>query len=173
MAQQYKIDKVADLKELFASKSEYVFSDYRGLSVEKITDLRRKLRKLNSKFVVMKNSYINIIAKDYNIAELNDNTKGPTAVTFSDSNNISEAIKTLFDFSKESTLKVKGGWIDGNVYDAKGIEVISKLPGKPQMIAMLMATMNAPLQNFVYSCNDIIGRFVRVVNAVAEQKKGA
>lgn len=173
MAQQYKIDKVADLKELFSSKSEYVFSDYRGLSVEKITDLRRKLRKFDSKFVVMKNSYINIIAKDYNIAELNDNTKGPTAVTFSDSSNISEAIKTLFDFSKESTLKVKGGWIDGTVYDAKGIEVISKLPGKPQMIAMLMATMNAPLQNFVYSCNDIIGRFVRVVNAVAEQKKGA
>lgn len=82
MAQQYKIDKVADLKELFSSKSEYVFSDYRGLSVEKITDLRRKLRKFDSKFVVMKNSYINIIAKDYNIAELNDNTKGPTAVNF-------------------------------------------------------------------------------------------
>ncbi|HNZ26214.1 MAG TPA: 50S ribosomal protein L10 [Spirochaetota bacterium] len=173
MAQQYKIDKVAELKELFDSKSEYVFSDYRGLSVEKMTDLRRRLKKLDSKFVVIKNSYINIIAKNNNMPELNDNTKGPTAVTFSDSDNISEAIKTLFDFSKGTTLKVKGGWIDGIVYDAKGIEVISKLPGKPQMIAMLMATMNAPLQNFVYSCNDVIGRFVRAVNAVAEQKKGA
>lgn len=173
MAQQYKIDKVESLKKYFKDNSNYFFTDYRGLNVEKITDIRRKLSSLSSKFIVIKNSYIDIITKENGISDLKQNTVGPTAVAFTPDSQVTEVAKLLFNFTKESSLKIKGGWVDGSLLDEKSVEALSKLPGKPQLIAMLMSTMNAPLQNFVYATNDIITRFVRVVNAVAEQKKGA
>ena len=170
MVQQYKIDRVNHVKEYFDGNQSYVFNDYSGLNVEKITELRDQLRKLNSKFVVIKNNYITKIAKEKEIPDLGDNLIGPTAVAFTN-DDVSEVLKVLFKYTKDSTLKVKGGWVDGRVFDKEELDALSKLPGRDQLIAMLMSTLNAPLQNFVFACNDVIGRFVRALNAVAESKK--
>jgi len=170
MPQQYKIDKVSSLKDNFEKSKNFIFTDFRGLTVEKITELRNTLRKLNSKYVIMKNSYIRILAKTKGIDDLKDNAVGPTAVAFVN-DEVAEVTKSLVEFTKTSSLKVKGGWIDNNLLNAEQLDALSKLPSKIQLIAMLMSTMNATTQKFVYACNDVIGRFVRVVNAVAEQKK--
>ncbi|HPP03291.1 MAG TPA: 50S ribosomal protein L10 [Spirochaetota bacterium] len=172
MPQQYKIDKINSLTEVFNNSNGYIFTDFRGLTVDVLTDLRRKLRKLNSKYIVIKNNYIKILAKNRGIEDLKDSVVGPTAVAFIQGD-FSEAAKVLLEISKNSNLKIKGGWVDGLLLDANQVEAFSKLPSKTQLIAMLMSVMNAPVQKFAYACNDVISRFVRVVNAVAEQKKGA
>ncbi|HOJ62893.1 MAG TPA: 50S ribosomal protein L10 [Spirochaetota bacterium] len=172
MPQQYKIDKINSLTEVFNNSNGYIFTDFRGLTVDVLTDLRRKLRKLNSKYIVIKNNYIKILAKNRGIEDLKDSVVGPTAVAFIQGD-FSEAAKVLLEISKNSNLKIKGGWVDGLLLDVNQVEALSKLPSKTQLIAMLMSVMNAPVQKFAYACNDVISRFVRVVNAVAEQKKGA
>jgi large subunit ribosomal protein L10 len=172
MVKQYKIDKVKEMKVFFDDNKDYIFTDYKGLSVEKFTNLRKALKKYNAKATVIKNNYVRIIAEDKKIPNVDKFTTGPTAIVFS-KDDTNEVVKILFDFTKTSSLKVKGGYADGVLMDDVAIESFSKLPGKKQMIAMVMATMNAPLQNFVYACNDAIGRFVRVVNAIAEKDKPA
>ncbi len=173
MAQQYKINKVQDLKEFFEKNPNYIFTDYRGLNVESITEIRKNLAKSGAKFIVIKNTFIDLIAKEKGIDDLKENTIGPTAVAFTNADGVAEVAKYLINFTKESSLKVKGGWVDGALLDAKAIEALSKLPSKAQLIAMMMSTMNAPIQNFVAASNDVIARFVRVLNAVADKKKEA
>lgn len=173
MAQQYKIDKVQDLKKYFEDNPNYIFTDYRGLNVESITDIRKNLAKSGAKYVVIKNNFIDLIAKERGIDDLKDNTVGPTAVAFVSEDGVPEVAKYLVNFTKESTLKVKGGWVDGSLLDAKGVEALSKLPSKAQLIAMMMSTMQAPIQNLAAASNDVITRFVRTLNAIADKKKEA
>jgi len=99
--------------------------------------------------------------------------KGPTAVAFvkTDSN---EVAKILLDFAKETpTLVIKGAMIDRQFMDTKQIEAFSKLPGRSQLIAMLMSAMQAPAQNLVYVINAIPTKLVRVLKAIEEQKAQA
>jgi large subunit ribosomal protein L10 len=170
MPKQYKIDKVSDLKQYFESNKNYIFTDFKGLTVEKFSAIRAELRKFNSKLVVMKNTYARIIAKEKKLPNVDQFTTGATAIAFGNED-INEVVKKLFEFGKESPIKVKGGFAEELLMDGKQLEAFSKLPGKKQLLSMVMATMNAPVQNFAYACNDSICRFVRVVNAVAEKKK--
>jgi large subunit ribosomal protein L10 len=170
MAQQYKIDKVNSMKQYFNENSSYIFNNFSGLTVEKITKLRRKLYEFNTKFIVIKNNYIKKILKEKEMQTADEVLAGPTAVAFV-KDDVSNILKILFDFTKDTPLKVKGGFADGSFFDGNGLESLSKLPGRKELIAMFMRTLNAPLQNFVYACNDVIGRFVRVLNAVGEKKK--
>lgn len=173
MPQQYKIDKVNDLKSHFEKASDFIFTSYRGLTVEKITELRKRLRPLDSKYVVIKNNYIKVIGKEKGVDDFGANVKGPTAVAFAEKD-VNEVAKALFAFKEQGAeqLEIKGAYIAGKVLNADEIKAVSKLPGRNQLLAMVMATMNAPLQNFVYATNDVAGRFVRVVDAVRQQKEG-
>lgn len=173
MAQKYKIDKINELTEVFNNSKSYIFTDFRGLTVESITELRRKLRNVNARYIVIKNNYIKILAKNKGIGDLKENVIGPTAVVFVQQDEFSEVAKEIINFSKNFSLRVKGAWLDNILLTAEQVDVYSKLPGKSQLIAMLMSVMNAPVQKFVYACNDVIVRFVRVVNAIAEKKENA
>ncbi len=170
MAQQYKVDKINNLKENFNSKKSYIFSNYSGLNVEKITELRKQLNKLNSKFIVIKNTYIKRILKDLNIPEMDSILTGPTAVTFLNED-INEVLKILFNYTKTSSLVIKGGWAEEKIFNTDELNILSKLPGKKELIGMFMSTLNAPIQKFVYSTNDIIARLVRAIDAVGKLKK--
>jgi large subunit ribosomal protein L10 len=76
----------------------------------------------------------------------------------------------LFDFTRDSTLKIKGGLVEGRIVSSSEVEAISRLPGRNELYAMLMGTMNAPLSNFVYALNGIVTKLVRTVQAVADSK---
>jgi len=169
MAQQYKVEKVEQLKGYFNENKFYIFSNFAGLNVEKITSLRRQLRKVNSNFVVMKNNYIRKILPEDKTVELKAPLFGPTAVAFA-KDDVSEVLKVLFNFTKDSTLAVKGGWGEDRSFSAKDLEALSKLPSRKELLAHLLATMKAPIQNFTFACNDVVTRFVRVCNAVKATK---
>ncbi len=170
--QDYKIAAVGELKDSFQDVSDFIFADYRGLSVGQISELRKKLREKEATFKVVRNSFARLAFKDLDKESVSDYLVGPTAVAISpkDSN---EVAKILFDFVKEApTLKVKGALVSGTIYDSAQVEEFSKLPGRLDLISMLMSAMNGAIRNCAMALNDINTRLVRVVKAVADQKGG-
>jgi large subunit ribosomal protein L10 len=167
---EVKTGAVEELKELFKQSSDYIFTDYRGLSVAQITELRNKLREQHTAFRVVKNRFAKIALKDMGKPEVEELLIGPTAVALP-AQEAGPATKILVDFGKDHSVEIKGGIIDGRVFDVKQMEAFSRLPTRLELIAQLMGTMNAPLQNFVYTLNAVPQKLVRVLQAVADKKE--
>ncbi|MDR1785844.1 MAG: 50S ribosomal protein L10 [Spirochaetaceae bacterium] len=143
---QAKIEAVATARALFEGYNDYIFADYRGLTVEQITGLRRLLRAKESAFKVVKNNFARIAFSEMKIDGVSDFLVGPTAVALA-KDDTNDVAKILYDFAKEApALQIKGGYISAELYDPKKLEAFSKLPGKKQLIAMLMAAINGPAQ---------------------------
>jgi len=168
--QQYKIDTVNDIKEKLEG-ADVLFTDYRGLNVEQVTNLRKQLREKNAIFSVVKNNLIRIAFQQLNLPEEESCFFGPTAVAIAKSD-IGAIAKIMVDFAKEAPLQFKGGIIGGKSFSAERIEAVSRLPGKEQMISILMSTMNAPIRNLMYAMNGVAQKLVRTLQAVADKKKG-
>ena len=144
--QPAKTAAIEEAKKIFADYSDFIFADYRGLTVEQITALRDKLREKNAVLKVVKNNFARIAFEDMKVENVSDYLKGPTVVAMAkeDSN---EVAKVLFDFAKDApALSVKGASIANEIYDQAKIEAYSKVPGKKQLYAMLRSAMNGPIQ---------------------------
>lgn len=168
--QDVKVQSIDALKETFGAAPDYIFADYRGLTVEQITALRKQLRAKDAEFKVVKNNFARIAFEQLEAPDVASYLVGPTAVAISpkDSN---EVAKIMLDFSKETpALKVKGGLVGKTVYDGAQVVAFSKLPGRKELIAMLMSVMNAPARNLAAALNDINARLVRTVKAIADKK---
>jgi large subunit ribosomal protein L10 len=171
--QSSKAEAISLLREMIGGANDFVFAEYRGLTVEQISSLRKQLREKGATLHVVKNNFARIAFEELGYTkDVQPALSGPTAVTFvkSDSN---EVVKLLLDFAKEvPALKVKGALVDKGYMDDSKIEAFSKLPGRSQLIAMLMSTMNGPAQNLVYVLNAIPTKLVRVLKAIEEKKAG-
>lgn len=173
--QDYKIKAIEQLKTQFEAEgesSDYIFADYRGLTVGQITELRSQLRGKEAVFKVVKNNFARLAFEEMKAPDVSKYLFGPTAVAIvpKDSN---EVAKLLFDFAREApVLKVKGGLMGKAVYDAAQVEAFSKLPGRLELISMLMSVMNAPARNLAAALNDIPSRLVRTVKAIADKAPG-
>lgn len=165
-----KVAAINELKEEFEGVENFIFTDYRGLTVEQITELRNKLREQGSKYRVVKNRFAKIALRELEKPEVGDLLVGPTAVVVS-GEEAGAAAKELFAFAKDAPVEVKGGIIGSEVFDSEQMKAYSKLPTKPELIAKLMGTMNAPIQNFVYVLNAVPEKFVRTLQAVADSKE--
>ena len=144
--QPAKTQAIEETKKAFSEYNDFIFTEYRGLTVEQITALRKKLREHEAPLKVVKNNFARVAFEEMKIENVADYLKGPTAVVMAkeDSN---EAAKVLFDFAKDNqALVIKGGYIGNEIYDQAKIEAYSKVPGKKQLIAMLMSTINGPVQ---------------------------
>lgn len=142
--QPAKAAAIEETKKVLEEYANYVFVDYRGLTVEQITKLRDGLREKNSQLKVFKNNFAKIAFDELKNDEVAQYLSGPTAIALikEDAN---ESAKVLFDFAKDApSLVVKGAWVDGELYDAAKIEALAKLPGRKQLIAMLMSAINGP-----------------------------
>lgn len=142
--QPAKTAAIEEAKKILGGYANYVFIDYRGLTVEQITKLRDQLREKGSQLKVFKNNFARVAFEEMQNTQVAEYLSGPTAIAMikEDAN---ESAKILFDFIKDApTLAVKGAWVDGELYDQAKIEALSKLPGKKQLIAMLMSAINGP-----------------------------
>ncbi len=155
--QPAKIAAIESITNELKNASSFIFTEYRGLSVEQITALRTKLRENNCTYKVVRNNFARIAFDSVQI-EAKDYLVGPTAVALVDED-ANAAAKTLFSFAKEvPALVVKGGFVDGEFYDAKKMEEFSKLPSKKDLIAMFMSTVNATTAKFVRTVQAIIDK---------------
>jgi large subunit ribosomal protein L10 len=171
--QDAKVKSIGELKVSFSKAPDYIFANYRGLTVEQITNLRKLLRAKGAQFKVVKNNFARLAFEELEAPNVASYLTGPTAIAISpqDSNEIA---KILFDFAKEvPALSVKGGLVGRSVYDAKQVEAFSKLPGRLELVSMLMSVMNAPARNLAAALNDINARLVRTVKAVGDKKTDA
>lgn len=142
-----KEDAVKALREEFEGYNGYIFTDYRGMSVAQITELRNNLRKNDAQYRVVKNRYAKIAFKDLGKTGAEDQMIGPTAVALAKGDESNVVAKALFEAIKNGApMQVKGAIIDGKVMDAATVEALSKLPTKLELIASLMGTMKAPVQ---------------------------
>ena len=135
-----------------------VLVDYRGLTVEQDTNLRKQLREAGVVYKVYKNTMMNFAFKGTSCEELAPYLEGPSAVAISATDATAPA-RILCKFAKEADkLEVKGGMVEGLVYDAKGIEQIAKIPSREELLSKLLGSIQSPIANFA-----------RVMNQLAEK----
>lgn len=154
------------LVEKFSQSKTVVFADYRGLDVAGMSELRKQLRESGSECKVAKKTLIELAAKENKIDGLNQEIiPGPVAATFSYEDELA-GIKILFKFAKgNNNLKLLGGVFNGKVVSAEEVDKLAQIPSKEELIAKMMGSMNAPAGNFVGLLGNVLGSFVRVVNA--------
>jgi large subunit ribosomal protein L10 len=170
--QQYKTEAVAKLKEEFARTPDLILSDFRGLSFPQMIELRAKLREQGTSYRVVRNAFARLAMKEAGLPDVASMLEGPTAFAFL-GRDPSPAAKVIVDFTKSAPLTIKGGVVSGKVFSAKDIESLSRLPGRLQLLASLMGTLNAPLVNLMYVMNGVSSKLVRTLAAVADKKKAA
>lgn len=171
MVRADKLEAVESIKGYFEAGSSAVFLDYKGMTVEEVSNLRGEFRSLGVVYKVLKNSLVKhaLSGAPYGDA-LAPALVGMTAVAFS-GEEPGAAAKVVKAFAKTNDkLKVKAGLIDGQVLDAAAVnDRLATLPSKDEARASLLATMMAPAQQFVMLINTPAGNFVRLLNAKASK----
>ena len=162
-----------NLNERFSKAAVVIVSDYKGLNVTAINDLRRKLRQEEVEFKVAKNSLLIRASQETDVALIKDAFEGPSAVALSYGDPVAPA-KILTEFAKENEVfEIKVGILNGKVIDASGIKALSALPPREVLLGSLVATMNAVPTGFVRTLAEIPRRLLNVLQAVKEQKEAA
>lgn len=149
---------IQQITEDLKSASSLIFTEYRGMTVAQITDLRKQLRKNNCTFKVVRNNFTRIACEQLQLDSVKDFLVGPVAIAFV-KDEANEAAKTIFEFAENApALVVKCALVEGEFYDAQKIEAFSKLPGKKQLISMFMSTINATTAKFVRTLQAIVDK---------------
>ncbi len=155
---ELKAPIVAEISENIKDAQSVVVVDYRGLTVEQDTVLRRSLREAGVTYKVYKNTFINFAIKGTEFEGIAEYLEGPTAIAISKDDATAPA-RVISKFAKTApNLEVKGGVVEGNVYDAKGIEAVAQIPSRDELISKLLGSLQSPITNFA-----------RVMNQLAEK----
>lgn len=167
--QQHKIDQVAALRAALEEYPNVYFSDFRGLSVSQITELRGQLRELGARYTVVKNRYTRIALRELGREGVDDYLTGPTALALV--NGEAPAVsKALLDFGRNAPVKLKGGYVDGKAIGPQEAAELSRLPGREQLLAMLLAAIQGPVRSVAYLLRGSVEQVARVLQAVADRK---
>lgn len=159
-ALQAKQDAVKTISEGIKNSKAIAIVSYHGLTVAEITELRRKLAEKNARFGVFKNTMVRRALKENNIEGLDEFLEGPNAFVFSPET--STGVNIIYKYSRgHENLVLKGGYVEGQVVDAKGLKAVAKLPTKEQLLSMFCMVLNEPISGFA-----------RAIKSVAE-KNGA
>lgn len=152
---------VEEIKGYVADAKAAVLVDYRGLTVEEDTALRKKLREAGVVYKVYKNTMLNFAFEGSEFEALAKHLEGPTAVAFGMDDATAPA-RILAEFAKTAPkLEFKAGVVEGTYYDEKGIQVIATIPSREVLISKLLGSLQSPITNFA-----------RVIKQIAEKQEG-
>ena len=150
---------VDEIAALFDGAASAVIVDYRGLTVEQDTILRKQLREAGISYKVYKNTLIKRAAEGTAFAALDADLEGPTALAVSKTDATAPA-RVLAKFAKTANqLELKAGVVEGTYYDQKGIQVIATIPSREELLGKLLGSIQSPMSNLA-----------RVLNQIAESK---
>ena len=165
MARADKQAAVAEIVDSFNDAAGAVLTDYRGLTVKELQDLRRSLGE-NADYAVVKNTLAKLAATEVGISGFDELLTGPTAIAFI-KGDVVEAAKGLRDFAKTNpALVIKGGILDGNLLDAKEISKLASLESREVLLAKLAGAMLASLSQTVYLLNAPLAQAARLAGAL-------
>jgi large subunit ribosomal protein L10 len=141
------------------------------VNVEKITQFRRQVKEASGNYQVVKNTLARRAIAETPFEELGQFLVGPTGIVFCQGEPMDPA-KVVTNFTKETdgALQVKGGVVDGTVFDAKGIERVSKLPSRQEMLTQLVSSLQSPISGLVGTLQGVTREFVYTLQAIADQK---
>ena len=163
---------VSDIKEKISTSSSVVVTDYRGLNVEEVTELRGKLRQEGIEYKVLKNNLVKRACLESGIEGFQEVLKGPTAVAFSP--DVVAPSRVLFEFlKKHKNLQVKGGLLEGKIISVAELEALANLPSKEVLLGQVVGVFVAPLQKAVSLFAAPMRGFVGAVNALKEKQEKA
>jgi large subunit ribosomal protein L10 len=160
------------LHEKLSRARTVLLTDFRGLNVSAMSELRSQLRGASVEYRVVKNSLMTRAADGTDMALLKDHLIGPCAVALSYEDSVAPA-KILVKFSEDnSALEVKVGVVEGQVVDLAGIKRLSKLPSREVLLTQVLSVMNAPATGLVTVLSGVLRNFMGVLEAVKRQKEG-
>ena len=173
MNRKDKEKEVEYLRDQFQSVAAMVLSDYRGLSVSEMTDLRRKLRQEQASTRVLKNTLVRLAYKDTDVALLSEDIVGPRAGVWTESEDAAPAMaKVLIDFAKDHPkLELISGVVKGRKLSVDDLETLSKLPPREVLLGRLLGGMKSPVGAFVGTLAAVPRSLLNVLNAIKDQKE--
>ncbi|MEB3223908.1 MAG: 50S ribosomal protein L10 [Candidatus Sericytochromatia bacterium] len=167
---------VAELQQAFGRAQMAVVTDYRGLSVAELTDLRRRVQKAGGDVTIAKNTLLKVATKGQeNWAALDDLLAGPTAVVFGFDDVVGPA-KALSDFAKEKRavkIQIRGAVLEGKPVSPAGVEGLANLPSREVLLAQLAGVLQAPIRNIVGVLAGPSRKIVYALEAVRKAKESA
>ena len=172
MARPDKEAVVEELNEKFGEAKSMVFTDYKGLDVAAMTELRAQLRENGVDYKVIKNTLAKIAARQSEVDEsVTEYFRGPTAVAFGMEDVVSPA-KVLVDFAEENeVLEIKAGFLNGQIIDKDKVESLAEIPSREQLLSKALAGMQAPISGLVNVLQGNVRGIVQVLNQIKEQKE--
>jgi large subunit ribosomal protein L10 len=159
-SRQQKTDALAALTEAFKSGKSVMFADYQGMTVSKVTELRKKMDAEGVKYIVAKKTLLRLAAKEAGFDIMEAVLPGMLGAAFTKEDEMAAA-KLIGDASKTTTIKLVGGIFDGKVIDQAYATTLSRLPSKSQLLGQLLSVLNGPAS-----------AFVRLMSAKSEQMGG-
>ncbi len=175
MKKDEKATAVAELVETFGRARLAIVTESAGLSVNQITELRKQLRGANAEYMVVKNTLAVRAAGGTILSGVTTYLKGPTGLVIGYDDPVLPA-KILRDFilaeKREQKIKITIGVLEGKVVQPAELAAVAKLPKKDVLIAMLLSAMQGPARGLVYTLSAVLSKFVRVIAAIQDKRKG-
>ena len=166
----FKDDKIKLIKEKIDKAQVAIVTEYKGLSVEEITNLRRALQKEGGDYMVTKNTLTKIAVKGTEFEPLTDLMKGPIAIAFGFEDQVSTA-KVVSNFIKETKKgEILGAVLEGNLLSASEAKALANLPSKEELYAKMLGSLKSPASGVTLGINGVLAALTRAVAAVRDQK---
>ena len=166
-----KQELITELTDKIKGAKALYYTDFTGLNVKRMTELRRRLRKANVEYVVIKNTLALRAVNESGL--VGEKLKGPTGLVMA--KDAVGAAKVLTDFAKENDQRptVKGGLLDGSSIDAAQVKRLAAMPSREQMLAELGAGLQSPLSAMLGALSGLLTNFAGALEALKTQKEGA
>jgi large subunit ribosomal protein L10 len=172
MPKAEKIERVGELKERIQGSDALLLTDYRGLTVSDITELRRSLAEGGTRFAVVKNTLMRRAAVEASIDELDSMLDGPTAVAFVDGDPVAAAKKVVDAAKKFPTLILKGGYMDGRVLSADEAKALADLESRPVMLSKVAGLLKSEISRAAAAFISAQSKFLSLLEAYKDKLPG-
>ena len=171
MSRPEKEKIVAELADKISNAKSVLLTDFTGLNVEEISDLRTELRKSSVEYKIVKNTLTRLSLEQLGLTQLLDYLEGPTAIAFGLDDPIAPA-KVIAEFSKKlEKPKMKVYFLDGDIYKDKQINELAKLPNRDVLLAQLVGTIAAPISGLASLLQNMLQQLVVALNEVKNKKE--
>lgn len=171
MNRAQKMEVMNELKNALSAVNTIVVTEYKGLKVEELNELRRKIKESGGELRVVKNTLSRKVCEELGLNEILDYLEGPTALGWHP-NDVGALAKVLANFAKEhEVFKLKGGWVGGKKLDSKALETISKLPKREELLAQLSFALGFAQRQMLGLLRAMPEKVARLLIALKEQKE--
>ncbi len=175
MKKEEKVAAIAELAEKFGRARLAILTECVGLPVNQVTELRKQLRGAKAEYRIIKNTLAARAAEGTVLAGLKTHLKGPTGVVIGYDDPVLPT-KILKDFigaeKREEKIRMTAGVLEGKILQPDELTAVAKLPPKEVLVAMLLSAMQGPIRGVVYTLNAVLSKFVRVIAAIQDKRKG-